>query len=228
MWKRILLLAVLVGWSVGCLEIQGKHTLYLAPDGTVVWTVLEEEVRFDAMTPESRERLEQEFLDRVASYDHAAAVSLEALYPSSIDARVLRAETPQTILTRAYFPGIDRVYQNLFSLYGAVASAELKIRDDRARLEVVFWLEDEEDEEEIEEGEEDEVDDDDDQPYSDEILLALLSECRIVLTEGKFVDAEGFKIVDGGRAVIPAALDTDEAEEYNTPVKLSLTWTTRE
>jgi hypothetical protein len=59
----------------------------------------------------------------------------------------------------------------------------------------------------------------------DEILLALLSECRIVLTEGHFTEARGFEIVEGGRVARPTTLDTEAAEEFNTPVELSLTWT---
>ena len=44
--------------------------------------------------------------------------------------------------------------------------------------------------------------------------------------EGRFVEARGFEIVEGGRVARPAEIDTDEAEENNTPVEMSLTWTT--
>ena len=216
MWKRVLLLAALLAPSVACLEIQGTHTLYLAPDGTVVWTVLEEGIRPGAAT--------EDFLRKVSSHEHQAAVSLEALYPGSLNSRVLREETPQAILTEAHFPGIDRVYQNLFSLYGVVSVVQLQIEEERARLEIVFWVDD--DEEEDEEIERDEAADEAIRALRDEILLALFVECRIVLTEGKFIEAKGFEIVDGGRVAKPLGLDTDEAEENNTPITLSLTWTT--
>ena len=226
MWKRVLLLAALLVPSTACLEIQGTHTLYLAPDGTVVWTVLEEGIRFDAATEESRRQQEKDFLRKVSSNEHQAAVSLEALYPGSLNSRVLREETPLAILTEAHFPGIDRVYQNLFSLYGVVSVVQLRIEEERARLEIVFWVDD--DEEEDEEIERDEAEYEEIRELADEILLALLVECRIVLTEGKFIEAKGFEIVDGGRTAKPLSLDTDEAEENNTPMTLSLTWTTRD
>jgi hypothetical protein len=232
MWKRLLLLAALFLPSVACFEIQGTHTLYLAPDGTVVWTVLEDEIRFLAPTPEARRQEQEDFLDRVAAYEHPAALSMGALYPSSLDARVMREEMPPAIFTEAYFPGIDRLYLNLFSLYGAVSTVELKIGEERARLEVLLWpIDDDEEEDEEIEGDEaasDEAASDEHETHSDEILLALLLECRIVLTEGRFVEAEGFEIVDGGRAVKPLELEFEEAEANNTPVRLSLTWTTRE
>jgi len=226
MWKRLLLLAALFLPSVACFEIQGTHTLYLAPDGTVVWTVLEDEIRFPASTREARKQEQEDLLDRVVAYEHPAALSMEALYPGSMDARVLREDTPPAILTEAYFPGIDRLYQNLFDLYGVVSNVELTIRGERAHLEIWLWMND--DEEEDEEIEEDETSIDEVQIHSDEILLALIIECRIVLTEGRFIEAEGFEILDEGRAVQPLELETEEAEANNTPLRLSLTWTTRD
>ena len=58
------------------------------------------------------------------------------------------------------------------------------------------------------------------------VLLALLLDCRIVLTEGRFVDAAGFEILDEGKAVRPLEIDTEEAKNNHRPVTLSLTWTT--
>jgi hypothetical protein len=214
MWKRVLMfsMVVLLVPSIACLEIQGTHTLYLAPDGSVIWSVLEEGIRFDGPTRESRQQQEEEFLDRVAGSEHAAALALESLYPGSLTARVLREESPQVVLTEAYFPAIDGVFQNLFSLYEVPASTDLEVIDDRVRLDIRFWMGPEED--------------DDEEIPDDRFLLALLVECRIVLTEGKFIEAQGFEIVEGGKVARTTQIDTDEAEENNTPVELSLTWTT--
>jgi hypothetical protein len=216
-----MLLAVLVGSTTACFEIEGRHVLYLSPDGAVTWTVLEEEIRIDADSGEGRTEKEEEFLDRVVTGEHVAAVSLGALYPSSVHGRILRDETPQAILTEARYPGIDRVYQNLFDLYGVAASTELTVEEDRTRLRIAFWPQD------YEEDEEDDGSSDDEpgRSHSDEILLALILDCRIVLTEGRFLEGRGFEILDGGTAARPAELDTDEAEDENRPVTLSLTWT---
>jgi hypothetical protein len=209
----------LVGLTVGCLEIPGKHVLYLEPDGAVTWTVLEEEIRFDGASREARLRQEEEFLDLVAAGEHPAGVALGALYPRLLDSRALRAETPPTVWTEASYPGIDLVYRNLFDLMGMPAVVELELEEDRTRLLITAWPgEDSEDESESD-GDE----------YEDgtlDMLLALFVECRVVLTEGKFVSAEGFKIIDDGRVAQPIEVDTEEAEENNTPVTLSLTWTT--
>ena len=228
MWKRLLMfsMVVLLVPSLACLEIQGTHTLYLAPDGTVVWSVLEEEIRFDGETSESRKQQEEDFLDRVGEFEHMAARALEALYPGSLTTRVLREEAPLAVLTEAYFPGIDRVFENLFTLYEMPASAQLEIGEGRARLDVRFWMNPDEAEEEETRGET--AAGDDDRDAYEWFLLALLVECRIVLTEGKFIEARGFEIVDGGKVAKPAKIDTDEAKENNTPIELSLTWTTRD
>lgn len=217
MRKRLLMLAVLVATTTGCFEIQGKHTLYLTPDGTLTWTVLEEEIRLNDATGEEEALTADEFLDLVAANRHDAAITLAALHPSSLNNRILREEPPQAIVTEAHFPGIDRVYQNFFDLLEIPASAELRIEEERTRMEATFWVWSEEPEE-PEEG--DEL-----RQVNGEILLALLCECRIVLTEGRFVEAVNFEIVEGGRVAIPIDFDTTEAEENNTPIVLSLTWT---
>jgi hypothetical protein len=209
-------MVVLLLPSLACLEIQGSHTLYLSADGTVVWSVLEQGIRFDGPTLEARHEKEEGFLDRVSGSEHIAARALEVLYPSSLTTRVLREETPQTILTEAHFPGIDRVFQNLFTFYELPSTVELRIEEERAYLEIRFWMNTEESEK------------DDEKTEYDSFLLALLVECRIVLTEGKFIEARGFEIIEGGRVAKPTKIDTGEAEENNTPIELFLTWTTRD
>ena len=228
MWKRLLMfsMVVLLVPSLGCLEIQGTHTLYLSPDGSVVWSILEEGIRFEGTTRDSRQRLEEELLDRVAGSEHAAARALEALYPGSLTARVLRERRPQAVLTEAYFPSIEGVFLNLFSFYEVPASTELEVSDDRVRLDIHFWMNPEEDDEE--EARDGRTDDEEPADLYDRFLLALLVECRIVLTEGKFIEAQGFEIVEGGRVARTTQIDTQDAEENNTPVELSLTWTTRD
>lgn len=218
MWKRSLMLIALAGLTVGCFEIPGKHVLYLDPDGEVTWTVLEEEIRFDGDSPEARTRQEEELLDQVAAGEHVAAEALSALYPRLLDSRVLREDAPQTVWTEASYPGIDLVYRNLLDLMGMPAFVELEQEEDRTRLLITAWPGADED---GSESDGDEISDE-----AGEMLMALFMKCRIVLTEGKFVSAEGFEIVDDGRAVQPVEVDTSEAEENNTPVTLSLTWTT--
>jgi hypothetical protein len=224
MRKRFLMLAVLVATTVGCFEIQGKHTVYLEPDGTVTWAVLEEEIRLDGETAKERRQAADEFLDLVAANGHAAAVSLAALHPSSLNSRILRDEAPQTILTEARFPGIDRLHQNLFDLYQVPASTELDTDGDLTRMKAWIWLNDSD--EEDEEDEEESADVLEAAELSEAILLALLVECRIVLTEGRFVEAVGFEIKEDGRVAVPTDTETEEEDEEDyLPVVLSLTWT---
>jgi hypothetical protein len=214
-------LVALAGLTVGCFEIPGKHVLYLDPDGAVTWTVLEDEIRFDAESPEARLRQAEEFLDLVAAGEHTAAVALSALYPRSLHSQALREETPQTVWTEASYPGIDLVYRNLLDLMCMPAVVELELEEDRTRLVITAWPG--ADNENEAECDGDEFDED-----AGEMLMALFMKCRIVLTEGKFVSAEGFEIIEDGIAVEPTEVDTSEAEENNTPVTLSLIWTTED
>jgi hypothetical protein len=212
------MLIALAGLTVGCFEIPGEHVLYLEPDGAVTWTVLEEEIRFDGESRKSRRLQEDEFLDRVVAGEHVAAEALSALYPRTLDSRVLREDAPQTVWTEASYPGIDLVYRNLFDLMGMPAVVELEVEEEQTRLVITAWPGADED---GSESDGDEISDE-----AGEMLMALFMKCRIVLTEGKFVSAEGFEIADDGLAVEPVDVDTSEAEEHNTPVTLSLTWTT--
>jgi hypothetical protein len=219
---RIVSTVALLLATPSCFEVQGTHTLYLDPGGQLVWSVLEQEVRFDDTDDGTREQLQRGFLERVVRYENTAARALAALHPGTLTTRVLREDTPPAILTDAYFPGIDGVYANLFALYEVPGSARLSVEGDLVRLDVVFWPAPEEDEEQ--DTEENETRDRIDEAY-DAILFALFVDCRIVLTEGKFVEARGFEIVDSGTTAVPDSWDSDEEEERNTPVELYLVWT---
>ena len=70
---------------------------------------------------------------------------------------------------------------------------------------------------------------------SAEVLEALLEDAghyRVVLTEGRFVDARGFEIEDGGAVAILLEQSAEEIEEIEEldengdVVVYSLTWTT--
>jgi hypothetical protein len=218
--------------SLGCLEILGTHTLYLEPEGAVTWVVLEAEVRVDGTTREERRREERRLLDRVVEHEHPAALALERMYPAWLSARLLREDRPLAVYTEAFYPAIDDLYRNLFALYGVPATVSLEIEDELARLDIALWYEEEES---PDDGEPPSAPDSNPQTEADEevpqeveaYVLALLAECRIVLTEGAFVEARGFEIVDDGRVAKPTKLPEREQEDAG-PVRLWLAWTLAE
>ena len=71
--KRTLVLLVICVLTAGCLLKRTTHTLYLETDGTVTWTVLEADVRSSEDKASARREEEKDFLDRVASGEHAPA-----------------------------------------------------------------------------------------------------------------------------------------------------------
>jgi hypothetical protein len=204
---KILLLVALVAGSAACFEIRGTHTLYLDPDGSVTWAVFEEEIRLEDEPQET---------DR---WRYRSADTIQSLYPGTLTVLPVREREPMAIYTEADFPGIDVLYRNLFSLFEMVARVELEVGEDGGHLVMWVWVDDEE-----ELDEEEEAEAEDERSQLDEILLAPLVDCEIVLTEGWFVAAEGFEILPGRRAVKPDSPDTEEAEENGTPIRMSLTW----
>lgn len=54
----------------GCLQKETHHSLYLSPDGKLVWNVLERDIRSDERDLAERMAEEQEYLDRLAAGLH--------------------------------------------------------------------------------------------------------------------------------------------------------------
>lgn len=214
MWMRITLLAALVAATAGCFEIPGEHTLYLEPDGAVTWSILEEEIRPQADDPEAAEAEREKFLKQAVAGTNDSSRALALLNPSSVQTRVLRDEEPYAVITEAHYPAIDQVYRNLLDLLHFPATVELTEEGDLVRLVVTAWPADEEES------------DPDEEPgdYADR-LLALFMECRIVITEGKFVAASNFEILEEGAAARPTDPDEYDDETPGKPVVLSLAWT---
>jgi hypothetical protein len=208
MTRRFLLPLVLLTAPLtsACLVKETSHRLYLSPRGALTWTVLERDVRSTEGNPADRTAEEHVFLDGVASGTHPLLAAFARLVPYEKTARLLRAERPYAVVTEARFERVDAVIDALLSELQIPGKATLGRAGDEWTLTVAIDLSS------VANGEE-----------LDTPVTALVEEpdaYRLLLTEGRFVAAAGFEILDGGSAARLAAdrLATDR------PVELRLTW----
>ena len=218
----MLALALLQG---GCDEDMRKdttHTFYLDPDGAVTWMVLEKDIHSVAEDLQERRQGEETLLAERRSGQYDIARGLEVLDPIWIETKILREERPYMVTTEARFASIDQMLQSFMDPSGGRITVDLRLDGNRVRLLVMYDFDAPEDSERDEgfEGE-------------SEALLALLADAedyRVVLTNGKFIGARGFRIEEKGSVAIlleqsdEDVEEIDEVDEFGGTVVYSLTW----
>ena len=212
--KRLMsagLLAVAMTGAAGCLVKQTTHTIHLSPEGTVDWVVIEREIRSDERDPAARAREERDYLAAAQLGTHPVAEAFALLGPTEVQTQVYRDERPFMVVTRARFERLDWVGQRVLDRTGVPGESRFETVPGGVKWTFVAGPEPSE-----EEG-----------PAEAEVLGALLEDIdayRVVLTAGRFVDAVGFTIVDGGSAAVLE--ERGEEDEETDRLVLSLTWTT--
>jgi hypothetical protein len=186
------------------------HTFYIEPDGSITWIVLEKDVRSTERDRDERSSEEENYVSSARLGDHPVAQALEFLDPFSLESHVLRRERPYTVFTTARFESIEVLARNLLEGVAVPGRAEVRTKDGLYTFVLTLPRE--------VEGEDDT---DEESP-----LLALVEDLenyRIVLTNGRFVDAVGFELDSDGTMAVPVEID-----DYGTGADLvySLTWTT--
>ena len=205
--KKLLILGAALALTTACLNHNDRHTFYLDPDGSVTWTVVQEEIRSDAADKLDRIREEREFLEAVDGGRHPVAGAFGQLGALSVKTQLVRAERPYTVVTEARFESIARALDEFLNRLDLVAEARLEAEDDRMRLTFSYR-----------EGEGQTDGSDDDELV--ESLLGVHETYRFVLTEGKFLEAEGFRL----EADDTAAVLLEVSEDDNGTATHSLTW----
>src|SRR6266852_1993741 len=87
--------------TAGCLTKETNQTIYLEPDGTVTWTVLEKDVRSDREKAEDRTREEAEYFSAASVARHPVALAFASLEPISVRTTLLRAVPPYAVFVDA-------------------------------------------------------------------------------------------------------------------------------
>jgi hypothetical protein len=225
MTKNLSIVLVAAALTVGCLEGELEHVIYLDPDGSATWMVLEKEIR-----SASGDLAEEEkgFLVPYRNNEYHVAQALTDLGAVSVETRLLRPERPYWVVTTAEFVAIDAMLQRYVREIDEVA-AEVWIEcvGDERRLVVRYTPELDDGDEAGEEQKVEEKQEAEAEEEEDNVNILLDDELRIFLTSGKFVDAEGFEISHGGSVAVPAAVSEDDIDTDGS-VTLSLTWTVEE
>jgi hypothetical protein len=212
--RRTLLILGLAACSVACILATTTHTLYLEDDGSVTWTVLQEDVRSDADSAAKRAAEEQGLLDAIAADEHPAAVALRSLGGGQVATTLLRDRRPFTIRTSGRFESIEALARALIEALEIPGSVRLSVADGVWTLDLELRL----DEIEDQDGE----DDDELHPVID--LVDDVEDYTLVAPSARFVRATGFAIEDNGRTVKFDLPSEEEILAGDKILTLSLSW----
>lgn len=201
--KRFLVVFVIgtaVLSSTACLASKTSHVLYLSPSGAVTWTIHDRDVHSDAAGRSQRAQEEGDFLFAVRNRTHGPLLALEALGGRNATSELVRQERPWDAVTTARFDRIDGLFDALLRELGVEGRASLTSAAGLTTFRVEW---------------------DEDETGSDESpaleLAELLEASRVVLTEGRFVAAEGFVVSQDGR-------EARLAERASVERRVSLSW----
>jgi hypothetical protein len=186
--------------STACLASKTSHVLYLSPSGAVTWTVHDRDVHSDAAERAQRAQEEGDFLRAIQHRTHGPLLALEALGGRNVTSELVRAERPWDAVTTAQFDRIDGLFNALLRELGTEGRASLTSKGGLITLRVEWSEEDPGDEQ---------------SPALE--LIEVFEAGRVVLTEGRFVAAEGFVVSQDGR-------EASLAERTPADSRVSLTW----
>jgi len=200
--------------TAACLQKDTTSTIYLRPDGSFTWVVLEQNVRSDERDEAARLAEESAYVDAVSRGDIGLVNGLLALGAENIQVRWLRSTRPYAVMFNARFGNLASVFDRTLAPCGIPYESHLTESDGVATwtLRADVGLDGERLEEHDGEGCGDGL----------EGLTDLL-EFTIVLESGTFTAATGFTI----EGTDTAAIDEKTIEERvktTGVVELSLSW----
>ena len=230
--KRLLVAVAAAALAAGCEQEDIRkditHRFYLESDGAVTWMILEGDIRSVAKDPEERLQGERALLAARRSGEHDLVRAFEKLDATFVESRILREERPYLAVTEARFASVEDLIQSFMDRLGLAIYPELHWEDDHLCLMIMCDLDALEESEEVDQPEA--VEDDDIEVFL-ELIPERAEEYRVVLTDGEFVGARGFRIEEGGTvAVLLEQSEEDieaieEVDENGRPVVYSLSWT---
>ena len=194
------LLLTAAATSSACLKTETTHVLYLSPSGAVTWSVSEGDVHSDDQDRAKRAQEEADFVRAVEQGTHGPLAALASLGGRDATTALIRRDRPWEARTSARFDRADVLAASILRELEITGAARLQVSGDRVTL-AVEWGSDEATAEES--------------PVL--ALVEALDAYRIVLTEGRFIAAEGFRISPDGRTAVPV-------EQTAPPSRVSLTW----
>lgn len=213
--RRILGLTIVAACisSAACLQKETTHTLCLSPDGRLSWMVVETSVRSDEKDAARRTAEEQTYLSEALNGAHAVGRGLASLEASWLRTRIIRDERPFVVVTEAEFSSLEFAVRRLLAQAEldaqVVASDNGGVRSLMVRIDAAAAVEK-------------------DGPEHEAPVTALVEDAdryAFVLTEGRFVAAKGFTLLDGGTRAVFVETPWEKIVENGGILELSLAWT---
>jgi hypothetical protein len=207
-------LAAVSLFASGCLIKDTTQTVYLEPNGTVTWSVLEKDVRSDAPRAEDRAREETAFIAAATADRHPIATAFARLYPSDLRTVIVRSGRPFTVLTEARFTRLDTLMADFGAATGMTSTSVLEGHD---AVLTWTWIVHEEDNG----GARDDV-------KAVAALADSFEGCQFVLSTGRFIRATGFELSSDNRVATLHVPGNVHGTGGADPLLFSLTWTSAE
>jgi len=185
-----------------CIQKDVRNVVYLQPDGSAVWTILETGARSDAKSAPDRRAEEADYRRTILSNPTPLVAFLEMLGGRRVSRTVLKDTAPFEVHTSAEFDRIDALFERICASASRFCVAS--VHDDGQRrvltVEVQGPL----------------------TPPAPEhpALLDALTKLTFVMADGHFVEAAGF-ILDND---VTAKLDDEALEDEDEAVTLRLVW----
>jgi len=204
MISGVLVPVVMAAACSGCLQREVTHTFYLSPSG-VVWSVIERDVRSDERQPADRFREEHDYVLAAGAGAHPIAEALQRLGARSVATTWLRRDRPYSVMTEGTFAGARELV--LAILRDAQAQGDATLAVDGCQTNLAIHVD-------IASAPESRSD-----RALDELFTDLFA-YRFVLTEGRFVSADGFLIEGDGAVAVP----NPAKAPVDGMLTLALTW----
>jgi hypothetical protein len=209
--KRALFAGLIALTTVACLVKETTHTIYLQPDGSLTWVVLEREIRSLADTPEQRLTQEEEFLQSFHAGQHATRLAFTALYCDRFASQLLREQRPFAVWSEADFSSLAQLANDIIDKLALPGQVSMWQDDDLMHWQLEVFT--------------DQVGEDY-EPW-DESVLALVDDVesyQIRLTHGQFVAANGFQLDEDDSVARPVELTEEEIAANGNVARYSLSW----
>jgi hypothetical protein len=104
--------------TAACLQKDTTSTIYLRPDGSFTWVILEQNVRSDERDESARLAEESRYLDGVSRSDRGMVNSLLDLGARDVRVRWLRSARPYAVMVDARFDGLASVFDRALAPCG--------------------------------------------------------------------------------------------------------------
>lgn len=200
--------------ATGCLQKDTTSTIYLRPDGSFDWVVLEQNVRSDETDPAKRNAEEHAYTDAVARDQHAVAEGFRALGAQNVRTRVVRGTRPYAVVVDARFDSLTSIFESM--LAGCDVPHEIGMTTQGGITTWRLWAD------VGPEGEKLQGQEDCGAAFGglDDAL-----DFTVVLESGTFTGATGFKLDGTDKATVDDDATASEAlKKNNGQVVFSLSW----